>query len=202
MPYAQDISGVYVIRNDITGNGYVGQSARMRKRIADHFNLLRRKVHPNLHLQNAFVKYGELAFSYDFEVVCEDVDDLDAVEGAYLSGDAVFDDTPVYYNIARAPTAAMRDRAHTDETKAKISRSKKGDRRHVTPEYRQKLSQARRRSALSDPEYRNKVIFVVENPHLSYAERGRIVGIDTSTTRKIALKYTPHKDQIYGEYKL
>ena len=200
MPYAQDIAGVYVIRNDATGNGYVGQSARMRKRLADHFNLLRRGVHPNPHLQNSFTKYGESAFSYDFEVVCEDVSDLDFVESAFLSGDAVFDDTPVYYNIARAPTAVMRDRTHTEETKAKISTAKKGVRGHVTPEYRRKLSQARRKSALSDPEYRSKVIFVVENPHLSYAERGRFVGIDTSTTRKIALKYTPYKDKLYGEY--
>ena len=200
MPYAQDMSGIYVIRNDITGNGYVGQSARMRKRIADHFNLLRRGVHPNPHLQNAFVKYGDSCFSYDFEVVCEDTSDLDLLESAYLSGDAVFDNTPVYYNIARTPTAVMRDRAHTAETKAKISATKKGNRGHVTPEYRRKLSHARRRSALQNPEYRDKVIFVVENPHLSYAERGRFVGIDTSTTRKIALKYTPYKDELHGKY--
>lgn len=200
MPYAQDMSGIYVIRNDITGNGYVGQSARMRKRIADHLNLLRRGVHPNPHLQNAFAKYGEANFSYDFEVVCDDVSELDMLEGVYLSGDAVFDATPVYYNIARTPTGVMRDRTHTAETKTKISKTKKGNRAHVTPEYRRALSVARRTSALSNPEYRDKVIFVVENPQLSYAERGRIVGIDTSTTRKIALKYTPYKDDLHGKY--
>lgn len=198
MPYAQDISGVYVIRNDLTSNGYVGQSARMRKRIADHFNLLRRGTHPNQHLQRAFVKYGEAAFSYDFEVVCEDVADLDAVESAYLSGAAVFDDTRTYYNISTSPSGVMRDRKHSCETKEKISISKRGRCGHVTPAYRQRLSSAQRSRALSDPEYRDKVIFVVENPHLSYAERGRIVGIDTSTTRKIALKYTPYKDERNG----
>jgi group I intron endonuclease len=200
MPYAEDFSGIYVIRNELTGNGYVGQSARMRKRIADHFNLLRKKTHPNPHLQNAFLKYGESAFSYDFEIVCEDVDDLDALENAYLSGEAAFDKTRIYYNIATVSASVMRDRSHTAETKAKISESKKGGRAHITPEYRQKLSQARRRRALSDSEYRNKVIFVVENPHMSYAERGRVVGIDTSTTRKIALRYTPYKDELHGEY--
>jgi group I intron endonuclease len=200
MPYAEDLSGVYVIRNDLTGNGYVGQSVRMRKRISDHFNLLRRGIHPNQHLQNAFLKYGESAFSYDFEIVCEDPADLDPLESAYLSGDAVFDSARTYYNIAKTPTAVMRDRKHTEETRAKISKSKKGNRSHVTADYRRKLSEARRMAALSDPEYRNKVIFVVENPHLSYAERGRIVGIDTSTTRKIALKYANSKELLNGQH--
>jgi group I intron endonuclease len=196
------MSGVYVIRNDITGNGYVGQSVRMRKRISDHFNLLRRGIHPNPHLQRAFIKYGESSFSYDFEIVCENPADLDPLESAYLSGDAVFDSARTYYNIAKAPAGVMRDRKHTKETREKISKSKKGNRSHVTPEYRKKLSEIKIQAALSNPEYRNKVIFVVENPQLSYAERGRIVGIDTSTTRKLALKYTQYKDKLHGDHQL
>lgn len=200
MPYAEDFAGIYVIRNDQTGNGYVGQSARMRKRIADHFNLLRRGVHPNPHLQHAFTRYGEPSFSYDFEVVCEDATELDMLEEAYLSGEAVFDDTPVYYNISNTAHVPMRGRAHTDTTKAKISATKRGRTEHVTSAYREALSKGQLRRALADPVRAARIKFIVMNPDLSYAERGRQVGVDTSTARKIALRYTPIKEILYGEY--
>jgi group I intron endonuclease len=200
MPYAEDFSGIYVIKNEATGNGYVGQSVRMRKRVADHFNLLRRGTHPNSHLQRAFNRYGEASFSYDFEVICEDVLELDALEEAYLSGTAVFDETPVYYNISNTAHVPMRGRTHTAETKEKISNTKRGVKDHVTPSYKKSLSNAQLKRALSNPSYREKVKFIVSNPHMSYAERGRNVGMDTSSARKIALRYTPIKEMVYGEY--
>lgn len=200
MPYAEDFAGIYILCNDATGNGYVGQSSRMRKRVADHFNLLRRGVHPNSHLQRAFVKYGEDSFSYDFEVVCEDASELNMLENAYLTGDAVFDRTVVYYNISRVADAPMRGRQHTEETKTKIRSSKVGRTDHVTPEYRKSLSAGQLRRVLSNPDYVARIKFVVNNPHLSYAERGRKAGFDTSTARKIALKYTPMKETLNGDY--
>lgn len=198
MPYSEDHAGIYVLRNDRTGNGYVGQSVRMRKRVADHFNLLRRGCHPNDHLQKAFNKYGEHSFSYDFEVVCEDCSELDKLEEAYLTGEAVFDGTPTYYNISSTARSPMRGRKHTTQTKEKISSSKRGRVEHVTPEYRAKLSQAQLRRVLSDDSRRDRILFIVNNPQMSYAERGRQVGVDTSTARKIALKYTPLKEILNG----
>lgn len=200
MPYAEDFIGIYVIRNDVTGNGYVGQSCKMRKRIADHFNLLRRGVHPNPHLQNAFVRYGESSFSYDFEVVCEDTAELDMLEEVYLTGGAVFNDTPVYYNISNTAHVPMRGRSHTQGTKAKISATKRGCVEHVTDDYRAKLAAGQLRRVLSNPDYVRKVRLIVNNPQLSYAERGRQAGVDTSTARKIALKYTPIKETFDGEH--
>jgi len=200
MPYSEDFAGIYVLRNDATGNGYVGQSSRMRKRVADHFNLLRRGCHPNQHLQRAFSKYGEAVFSYDFEVICEDHSDLNMLEDAYLTGDAAFDDTAVYYNISRSADAPMRGRTHTEETKAKIRETKRGQVAHITPEYRRALSAGQLRRVLSKPGYVAKIKFVVNNPHLSYAERGRVVGFATSTARKVALKYTPIKETLNGQH--
>ena len=195
MPYAEDFAGIYVIKNDATSNCYVGQSARMRKRVADHFNLLRGGRHPNPHLQHAFNKYGESNFSYDFEVVCEDVDELDRLEEAYLTGEACFDESPVYYNISLTAHVPMRGRAHSDETKSKISQTKLGRREHVTAEYRKKLSEAQHKRVWADPEFVAKVKFLVENDHMTYAARGRELGIDTSSARKLALKYSHLKGE-------
>lgn len=200
MPYNQDFCGIYVIRNNVTGNGYVGQSTRMRKRLADHFNLLRSNSHPNGHLQAAFRKYGEAAFSYDFEVICEDAAELNLLEEAYLTGDAVFDDTPVYYNISKAAHVPMRGRSHTKATREKISASKTGAVSHVTAEYRKALSEGQMRRAMRDPVKLAKIRFIVDNPHMTYAARGRAVGLDTSSVRKIALRYTPMKETLHGQH--
>ena len=198
MPYSRDQAGIYVIRNNTTGKGYVGQSARMKKRIADHLNLLRRGVHPNPHLQNAFLKYGAHAFSHSFEVVCEDPSELDALEEAFLTGDAVFDQTPVYYNVSKTAHVPMRGKNHSDETKKRISGSKKGNVSHVTPEYRKALCEGQLRRVLSDPDRLAKILYIVDNPHMTYAARGRAVGTDTSSARKIALRYTPLKEKLRG----
>lgn len=200
MPYGQEFCGIYVIRNNTTGNGYVGQSSRMRKRIADHFNLLRSGHHPNRHLQSAFKMYGETSFSYDFEVICEDPLELDLLEEAYLTGDAVFDDTPVYYNISHSAHVPMRGRKHSDNTRKKISNTKKGVVSHVTEQYRQALSKGQVRRTLKDPGKLAKIRFIVDNPHMTYAARGRAVGLDTSSVRKIALRYTPLKELLHGKY--
>ena len=196
MPYAEDFAGLYVIKNNATSNSYVGQSARMRKRIADHFNLLRRQKHPNQHLQRAFLKYGEDSFSYDFEVICEDPSERDMLEECYLTGEAIFDETPVYYNIATTAQAPMRGRHHTEETKRRISESKLGQRSHVTPEYRAKLSAAHQKRWLSDESHVAKIRFIVDNPDMSYAQRGRVIGLDTSTVRRLALRYQPLKGEL------
>jgi len=189
MPYAEDFGGIYLIRNSRTGNGYVGQSARMRKRIADHFNLLRKNTHPNPHLQHAFNKYGEDAFSYDFEVVCESPTERDVLEEAYLTGEVVFDATPIYYNISKTAHVPMRGRKHTEETKEKIRRTKLGNVEHVTESYRKRLKSAQQKRFFSDPKFVDKIKFIVDNEDMSYAERGRILGTDTGSVRKHALRY-------------
>ncbi len=54
--------GIYAIPNLADGKVYIGSSIDIRKRAHDHLYLLRRNQHPNLHLQYAFNKYGEMAF--------------------------------------------------------------------------------------------------------------------------------------------
>ena len=198
MPYKEDFAGIYVIRNRKTGGGYVGQSSRMRKRVADHFNLLRRGAHPNRHLQHAFRKYGADAFDYEFEVVCEDLQDLDALENAFLSGEAEFAGTELYYNISSVAKTPMRGRRHTDEVRARISQNKRGRRDHITSEYRAKLRAAQRARVFADPEHLAKIKILVTRDDLSYAERGRMVGMDTSTARKTALRYQDMKGHFDG----
>lgn len=56
--------GVYFICNNHNGKVYVGSSTNIRRRATHHRTSLRGKRHCNRHLQFAWLKYGELSFSW------------------------------------------------------------------------------------------------------------------------------------------
>ena len=188
MPYADEVIGIYKLVNHVTGQCYVGQSQRVHKRIADHFNLLRRKQHPNPRLQNSYNKHGAVSFTGEIEVVCSDTTELDMIENAFISGEAWFDQ-PVQFNVAEFAKAPMRGKTHTAEAKKKMSESqRKRTFDTANPEYRERLVTAQNKRFFSDPKFIAKVKFLVENTHMSFAARGRALGCDTSSCRKNALK--------------
>lgn len=196
MPYADEICGIYKIVNLINGYCYVGQSQRVKKRVHEHFRLLKLKKHCNPRLQNAFNKYGRDAFTWSLEAVCEDPADLDVIEEAFISGEARFVE-PVFYNIADFARAPMRGKKHSESTKEKIRASKRASGFDYKSEtFRKSLSEGQIRRYFSNPEYVAKVRYIVDNPDMTYAARGRAVGIDTSTTRKLALKYGHLKGEL------
>ncbi len=189
MPYAEDVSGIYKIVNSPAGLCYVGQSQRVKKRVAEHFRLLRLGKHINPKLQNAFNKYGEDSFKWTIEVVCEDPNDMDVLENGYISGDIIFPEK-VFYNIASFAKAPMRGKSHSEEVRSRISEGRRAaDFDYSSAEYREKLSSAQFKRFFSNPEYVAKVKFIIENPEMTYAARARHVGSDTSTVRKLAIKY-------------
>src|SRR6266545_437257 len=57
-------SGVYQIRCLITGQIYIGSAVNMLARWAEHQRSLRRGIHVNQHLQQAWNKYGEEKFEF------------------------------------------------------------------------------------------------------------------------------------------
>lgn len=189
MPYTNHINAIYRIVNKQTGVCYVGQSQNVQKRLKEHFRMLRLGKHDNVHLQRAYRAYGEANFYSEVEVVCEETEDLDAIEEAFLSGDAFFD-TPCVYNIAEFSKAPMRGKTHSPEVRARISVGRnKTTFDYSAPDFRAKLKEAQRKRLFSDPDFVARVKFIVENPHMSFAERGRVVGISTGVARRLALKY-------------
>lgn len=193
MPYKIDICGIYKLVNLATGQCYVGQSQRVKKRIKEHFRLLRWGKHPNQHLQNAYNKYGPDNFIGAVEVECEHPDQLDTLEEAFLTGDAWFEE-PIVYNIADFAKAPMRGKTHSEETRQKIKLGRRAATfDYKSAEYRKTLSEAQMARFQADPKFVDKVRFILENSDLSYAERARRLGSDTSSVRRLALKYAPKK---------
>lgn len=189
MPYKIDVCGVYKIVNKVTGQCYVGQSQRVKKRLKEHFRLLRGNKHTNPHLQNSYNKYGAKAFYGAIEVECPDHGELDQLENAFLQGEAWFDE-PTVYNIADFAKAPMRGKRHSEEVRERIRLGRRASTfDYRSPEYRATLSRAHMARFQSDPKFVAKLKFIVDNPQLTYAERARRLGSDTSSVRRLALKY-------------
>lgn len=190
MPYASHVKAVYRIVNRGTGVCYVGQSQNVNKRLKEHMRMLRGNTHDNIHLQRAFNRYGADAFRAEIEVVCEHTSDLDTIEEAFLSGEAHFD-TPCIYNIASFSRAPMRGKHHDADVRKRISEGRRKTRfDYQSSTHRKTLSAAQQERFFRDPAFVAKVRFIVENEGMSYAERGRVLGVDTSSVRKLALKYS------------
>ena len=187
MPYAAPATGVYRLVNQVERLCYVGSSKNLAKRRAEHFRLLRRGEHPNNRLQAAFNMYGEAAFEWIDEVACTDEQDAREIELMILKGEVTFEEA-ADYNIA-CDAFPMMGRTHTEYTKQRISDTKKAQAKPLDAALSSKLSDAQTARRMSDPEHRRKVEYIVHNDHLSYAERGRAVGIEPSTARKLYLRY-------------
>lgn len=66
----QDI-GVYYIHCIPNDKYYVGYSSNLRQRYEQHTRELRKNQHKNLHLQNAFNRFGEDAFLFSIIAYCD-----------------------------------------------------------------------------------------------------------------------------------
>ena len=151
------LSGVYIITNTVNGHRYIGSSIDIHRRWWQHRSQLCKGTHGNKILQRAWDKHGEKAFEFSILLVCSEHDTL-------LNEQQFLDAVHPEYNICISVTASMlgrkfseehchkigeanRRRILSEETKAKISASKKGVRLPPrTEEHCAKISAAKRRS--------------------------------------------------------
>lgn len=189
MPYAQDFIGIYKIVNNATGKCYVGQSQRIKKRLKEHFRLLNLKKHPNQHLQHSYNKYGKEVFEGHIEVICENTEDLDALEEAFLTKEAWFEEE-VAYNIANFAKAPMRGKKHTEETRQKIKDALKNSTfDHSDPKWRENLRKGQQERFFSNEVFVANLRYILDNPTMSYADRARHLNKDITSVRRLFLKY-------------
>tara|TARA_B110000503_G_scaffold94145_1_gene141910 strand:- start:5115 stop:5864 length:750 start_codon:yes stop_codon:yes gene_type:complete len=64
--------GIYIIKNNIDQKVYVGASKDTHVRLGMHKTQLRANRHHNIHLQNAYNKYGEDKFTFDILEECDE----------------------------------------------------------------------------------------------------------------------------------
>lgn len=160
------VTGVYKITNTVNGKVYVGSTASnsVEKRIAEHLRQLRSSRHHNRHLQSAWGKYGEQAFTANVIKRCSPETCIQ-VEQEYI--DFYKSSNPDFgYNIS--PTAGnTRGVKYPPEVRRKVSEAirlaytrpdVKESRRAMLnrEEYKLNHVQAMKR-VMSDPSYKEKM---------------------------------------------
>jgi len=113
-----DKSGIYMWTNKLTNDIYIGQSIDLSKRFKKYFTLSYLKSKNSLIISRALIKYGFSNFSVTILEYCEK-SDLLAREQYY------FDKLNPQYNILKIAGSSLYHK-HSEETKAKISKSLKG----------------------------------------------------------------------------
>lgn len=159
----KSISGIYRIVNTVNGRVYVGSTNNIMSRRSAHFTTLEKGSHVNRKLQNAYNKYGKDKFIFDVIEVLGSDDLLISREQHWID---CLDSCRSGYNIA--PIAGRNTGVvHTQETRRKVSESKKGKSR---PPHVREILLKNLREKVFTPEYRMK---------LSIASKGRVVSDET-----------------------
>ena len=127
------ISGVYCIINNVNNKMYIGSSVNIIRRIKKHFNDLEKNIHGNQHLQNSYNKYGKENFSYEILEIC--FENIKEKEQMYIDK---YDFDLELYNKAKTTFCPMEGRFHSEETKEKWSKDRKG--KTKSEETRKKMS--------------------------------------------------------------
>ncbi|MCD2345816.1 NUMOD3 domain-containing DNA-binding protein [Clostridium guangxiense] len=129
------ISGIYKITNLVNNKVYIEQSVNIRKRWNQHVLELNKNIHPNIYLQSAWNKYGEINFKFS---ILEETGNLNEAEikwiKYYSSNNRKFG-----YNL---DGGGNKNKTISEETRRKVSEINKGRKR--SKETRDKISQSRK----------------------------------------------------------
>lgn len=127
---------IYSILNKVNLKRYIGSAMKFSRRKANHLSKLRQGIHDNNYLQNSWNKYGEHNFEF---LILERVMD----ESQLLTREQWWiDNTPSQYNICKI-AGNCAGRRHTEEAKRKIGLYN-STRRTFSEETRKKISNSKK----------------------------------------------------------
>lgn len=116
--------GIYKIINTLDNKYYLGSSINIEERWLKHKSQLRRNIHPNRHLQNAWNKDKEENFK--FIILEEIIGDPLIKEQDYLNNL----DKKCSYNIAEDAFCPIKGVKMSDESRQKMSKARRGNLNH------------------------------------------------------------------------
>jgi group I intron endonuclease len=173
------LCGVYRLESE-TGSIYIGSSVDVCNRWTNHRHELRSGAHSNTHLQRAWSKYGEKAFSFVILLLCSRHDlhwyEQLVIDGLKARGRRL-------YNVL--PTAGSRaGSAMSAAARAKISSAMKG--RVVSAHTRQLISKAKTGVPLNQA-HRSRLPWTAERKaKLSVSKMNHAVSPETKEKMKAA----------------
>lgn len=137
-------SGIYKIVNEKTGQFYIGSAVNLKKRIYNHYIMLKNGNHSNIHLRRSAKKHGHDSFSISIIEECS-ITNLRKIEQKYLDESV---GTSKCYNIATDAFCPMLGRKASPETNKKRSDALRG--KPLSEEHKQKISKSNLGKKMSD----------------------------------------------------
>lgn len=195
--------GIYWIEHIASGRVYVGSSGNISRRWTVHKGSLRAGKHHTAHLQRAWLKHGEAAFSFAV---------IEEVEAAFLAERethhiAINRSTRGVYNTAPVggSTLGLKLGPHSAEHRAKIGEAQKG--KKLSEEHRRLISQVHKGKTLS-AQHRAALIESVrtrihsDETRAKLSERARNITDDTRRKRSASVRasMTEERRQFFVEH--
>lgn len=154
MTHINNKAGIYQIKNLINNKVYIGSSINIKARWNKHISQLRKGIHPNKHLLNSYIKYGENNFLFSIleeitnnsELLIREQFYIDSCEKQLLYN--VREQAESNLGIKHSEESKLKNkiastgRKHKQESKDKISSSNKG--KLVSEETKRKMSIAKK----------------------------------------------------------
>lgn len=173
-------SGIYTITNQINGKIYIGCATDLYRRRYDHFESLRRGIHKNEVLQQAYNKYGEENLIYEVLVRCPK--EFLASEEHYWANLLNVHHRDFGYN--RRPTHPYGKVVNTEEMKQKMRLShigKKLSKETIEKRTRTRLENAKKRGYYHSEETKRKQ---GEKSFFKFAPEGFIAQLNRNRSKK------------------
>lgn len=140
----KDKFGIYCIINVISGDVYVGQTREnFLRRYYKHNWRLKNNTHFNIHLQNAWNLYGEYYFSFIPIKIVDNPDLLDELEIEYIN---IYREMNHCYNMIDGGTGGHSGKKLTEEEKRNIGEKNRINMlgRKASDETKKKMSESRK----------------------------------------------------------
>ena len=181
---------VYLIRNQITGKGYVGWTSRTaRDRWRDHLSSVNKK-YGCPRLSNSIRKHGSAAFTLRTLYRVETAEEAKKLEIRCIA--KLGTKHPCGYNLTAGGDGMTNP---TSETRRKMSEARKGSRRSVETRRKMSLAALGNTNALGtcpSPETRRKLSLIKQNQSLEtrrkigLAHKGKILSPETKQKLSLA----------------
>lgn len=202
MSISNDLCGIYCIENIDTHKKYIGQSRHIYRRWEDHKWALNNNKHCNDYLQKAWNKYGKNRFVFSVIEECP-IDQLNDSEVYYIDYFKSYDKS-FGYNLRggggqlgkmtvellerfTGENNPMYGKHHAEETKRKISESRKPYRgenhprygKQVSPDTCKKISQSHIGVMTGENHPRHREIYCIELNQIFWgpSEAEKLLGI-------------------------
>lgn len=171
--FLKNKSGIYLLHNKFNGKYYIGSSAKLNRRVNEHFNI----INPKFIIGKAIQRYGLVNFELLIIEFCTE-ENLLSREQFYL------DSFNPQYNILKIAGSSLGYKPSAD-TKAKMVKSALG--RKLSLETRTKISESLKNNkngqinSLQNPLLIKDLVTNVTTEFLSIGQAARELGVPRST---------------------